>query len=59
MVADMPFDVRFVLVGCELPLQLASLGSPELAAAVSSAGGPAMISTTPRTGKALPESSSN
>jgi len=44
----MPFDNRFCeLVGCELPLQLASLGgpigTPQLAAAVSSAGGLGMI----------------
>ncbi|MDX6620327.1 MAG: nitronate monooxygenase [Gaiellales bacterium] len=44
----MPFDTRFCkAVGCELPLQLASLGgpigTPELAAAVSSAGGLGMI----------------
>jgi nitronate monooxygenase len=44
----MSFDQRFCkLVGCDLPLQLASLGgpigSPELAAAVSSAGGLGMI----------------
>jgi nitronate monooxygenase len=44
----MPFERRFCeLVGCELPLQLASLGgpigTPELAAAVSSAGGLGMI----------------
>ena len=44
----MPFDRRFCqLVGCDLPLQLASLGgrigTPVLAAAVASAGGLGMI----------------
>jgi nitronate monooxygenase len=48
IVAGMSFDNRFCeLVGCELPLQLASLGgpigTPQLAAAVSSAGGLGMI----------------
>jgi nitronate monooxygenase len=48
IVAPMPFDRRFCeLVGCDLPLQLASLGgpigTPVLAAAVASAGGLGMI----------------
>jgi NAD(P)H-dependent flavin oxidoreductase YrpB (nitropropane dioxygenase family) len=48
MVYAMVFDARFCeLVGCELPVQLASLGgpigTPRLAAAVSAAGGLGMI----------------